>query len=74
MLNFFFVAWLVVFKSNERNEYSYRGLADFFSGEILKICSRSIFIFRGLTCNYFLSSVHFFCWKEGKIYYRTADL
>ena len=34
-------------KSNERTEYSYIGLAVFFSGKSLKVCS--------------LSSVHFYC-------------
>ena len=43
-----------VFKSNERSEDSYIKLADFFSGESYKICSRSILIFRGLTCDFFL--------------------
>ena len=33
------------FKSNERSENSYIGLADFFSGKILKVCSRSISFF-----------------------------
>ena len=51
-------------KSNERSEYSYISLADFFlvfSGSF-KICSRSsILIFRGLTCDVLLSSVHFYC-------------
>ena len=68
---------LAVFKSNERSKDSYIGLADFFvvffSGESLKVCSRSILIFRGLTCD-FLSSVHFYCLKEGKLQYRTAQL
>ena len=41
-------------KSIERNEYSYIGLADFFSGKSLKICSRSILIFRCLTSDFFL--------------------
>ena len=59
----------VVFKSNERSEYSYIGLADFFLRKKSKICSRSILIFRGLTCDFFLSSVHFSCYKEGKLHY-----
>ena len=41
-----------LFKSNERSDYSYIGLADFFQ-EKVKICSRSILIFRGLTCDFF---------------------
>ena len=50
-------------KSNKRNEYSYIGLAGFFvrfffSGKSLRICSRSILIFRGLTFDFF-SSLHF---------------
>ena len=36
------------FKSTERSEYSYIGLADFFSGRNPKVCSRSFLIFRGL--------------------------
>ena len=48
-------------KSNERSEYSFIGFADFFLGKSLKICSRSILIFRGLTCDFFSSSVHFYC-------------
>ena len=55
---------VIVIKSNERIEYSYIGLADFFlffsPGKSLQICSRSILIFRGLTCNFFLNSVHFY--------------
>ena len=48
------------FKSNERSI----GLGDYFfkyifSGISRKTCSRSILIFRGLTCDYFLNSVHF---------------
>ena len=56
---------LVVFllKSNESSEYSYVGLGVFFwfffSGNSLKICSRSILIFRGLSSDFFSSSVHF---------------
>ena len=63
-----------VIKSDERNEDSYIGLADFFlfffSGKVLTICSRSILIFRSLTCDFFLSAVHFYCYKEGKLHYR----
>ena len=34
--------------SSERSEYSYIGLGDFlFTGKSLKICSRSVVIFRG---------------------------
>ena len=40
-------------KIDERSEYSYVGLGDFFSGKSLKICSRSILIFRGLICDFF---------------------
>ena len=36
----------------------------FFSGKSFKICSRSIMIFRGLTCDFFLSSVHFHCKRK----------
>ena len=57
-------AFLEVFKSNERSGYSNIGLADFFGffrKKSFKICSRSVLIFRGLTCNFLLSSVHFFC-------------
>ena len=48
-------------KSDERSEDSYLGLADFFlvcffSGKSLKICSRSILIFRALTCDFFFFS------------------
>ena len=43
----------ILVKSNERSEYSYIGLAVFFSGKSLKRCSRSILIFRGLTCDFF---------------------
>ena len=43
--------WYHSFKSNERCEYSYIGLGDFFFRESLKICSGSILIFRGLTCD-----------------------
>ena len=45
-----------MFKSNERSEDSYIGLADFFvfgSGKFFKICSRSFLIFRDLTCQLF---------------------
>ena len=38
-----------VFKSHERNHYSYLGIGDFFSRKNLKNCSRSFLIFRGLT-------------------------
>ena len=53
------------------------GLADFlfvfyFSGESLIICLRSILIFHGLSYDFFLSSVHFNCLKEGKIHYQAA--
>ena len=53
------------FKRNERSEYSFIGLADlffvfFFAVNGLEICSRSILIFRVLTCDYFVNSVHFF--------------
>ena len=53
-----------VFKSNVRSECSYIGLADFFlvfSVKSLNICSRSILIFRGLTCVFFLISAPFYC-------------
>ena len=42
-------------KSTERSQYSYKGPGDFFcfSGKSLKFCSRSILIFRGLTCDLF---------------------
>ena len=57
--------YVKVIKSNERSEYCYIGLADFFlifySGKSLKICSLSIWIFRGLICDFLLSSVHFYC-------------
>ena len=36
-------------KSNERSKYSYIGFDSFFSRKSLKICSRSVLIFRGLT-------------------------
>ena len=49
--------------NNEQIEHYYIGLADFFfvffSGKSVKICSRSVSIFRGLTCSFFSSSVHF---------------
>ena len=49
--------FLTVLKSNDRSEYSI-GLADFFSGKGLKICSRSILIFHGgLTCDQCISIV-----------------
>ena len=59
--------YLPLFKSNERSEYSYIGLADFFSGKRFKFCSRSVLIFRGLTCDYFLSSVHFYCLRQAPL-------
>ena len=43
-------------KSNGRSEYYYIGLANFFLiflDKGLKICSRSILIFRGFTCDFF---------------------
>ena len=50
----FRIFWaFVAIKSNERSEYSYIGLLKFF------FCSRSILIFRGLTCDFTSSSVHF---------------
>ena len=33
----------------------------FFSGKILKICLRSVLVFRGLTVGFFLSSPLFIC-------------
>ena len=54
-----------VFKSNERSEDSYIGVGGFlFSFSLwksLKICLRSILIFRGLNRDLFSSSVHFYC-------------
>ena len=47
---------IIIINSNERSEYSYIGLADFFSGKSLKICSRLVLIYRGLTSDFFLSS------------------
>ena len=65
-------------KSYESIEYSYIGRADFFffffSGNSIEICSRSVFIFRGLTFDFFISSVHFLCNKKGKFHYRTAKM
>ena len=53
----------VLFKSIERSEYSYIGLADFFFLEkVLEfVHAQSVLIFRGLTYDFFLSSVHFYC-------------
>ena len=48
------------FFSNERSEYSYIGLGDFFFQEKSKIWSHSILIFRGLIFDLFISSLHFF--------------
>ena len=49
-------------KSKERSEYSCIGLADFFFFlEKVFICLPSILIFRGSTCDFFLSSFLFFC-------------
>ena len=54
--------WVVCFriiikiKINESIEYSYIGIADFFCFQekvFRKICSRSVLIFRGLTCDFF---------------------
>ena len=51
----------VGFKSNEHSEYFYIGLGDFFfSGKNTKICSRSILIFRGLTCDFFSRLVNLY--------------
>ena len=64
------------FKSNERSEYSYICLGEFFCfGFFIKkliFCSRSVLILRGLTCDFFSSLVHFPSLKEGKLHYRTA--
>ena len=63
-LSFVVCCLIVMFKSNERSEYSCIGLGDFFvffSRKSLTFCLRSILIFRGLTGNFFLSSVHFHC-------------
>ena len=64
-------------QSIERSEYYYIGLADFFgifSGKSVRISSIAILIFRGLTCDFFLSSVFFHCIKEGKLHYRGAKV
>ena len=49
----------MLFKSNELSEYSYIGLADFFvvffQKKVFKIRSRSVLIFRGLTCDFVIS-------------------
>ena len=48
-------------KSNECSEER-----SFFSGKSLEICSRSVLIFRGLTCDFVLRSVHFH-WKANSL-------
>ena len=47
---------LEVFESNEQSEYSLIVLGDFFAiffRKVLKICSRSVLIFGGLSFNFF---------------------
>ena len=54
----------VPFKSNERCEYSYIGLSEFFcSGKSLELCFDfcGLICVYGLTCDFVLISVHFFC-------------
>ena len=45
---------IMLVKSIERSEYSYIGPGDFFFffQEKVKICSRSVLFFRGLTCDF----------------------
>ena len=73
-----------IFKSNAHSEDSYIGLADFFvffSGKCLKICSRSISIFRGLTCDFFKvqcisiikTKANFFIEKQNCIGHEKRD-
>ena len=51
-----------MFKSDvRRNDVYVVGLSDFFSGKRFRICLRLFWIFRGLTCDFFFSSVHFHC-------------
>ena len=64
-----------VLRIEERSEYSYIGLYDFFAflGKGPKICSRSNLIFRGLNFDFYLSSVHLhFVKGRGNFRYRTA--
>ena len=58
----FFPNWSNFIKRNKRSEDSYICLADFyfFSFRKSKVCSCSILIFRGLTCDFSLSSVHLY--------------
>ena len=67
-----------IFKSTEGStELLYRPclfFCFFFSGKSLKVCSLSTLIFRGLTRDSFLSSMHIHCEKEGKLRYRTAKV
>ena len=50
----------LVLRVDERSLDFHIGRHDFLR-KSHKICSRSILIFRGLTCDFFLSSVHFCC-------------
>ena len=57
----------MLIKSNERSEYSNIGLADFFSGKSLKICSRSILIFARFDLSFLVNFSAFLLLKGRQI-------